>query len=395
LDASDCLNWKGFALKRFAKFAALATLSTLLLALLALPAPLSAQQAEQQPASPPATAAAQSATPQAAQQSAPQVSAAQQATSPQAAQNQSGIISGTIQDPTGAPIAGAKVSVARADALPKIEVLTDEAGGFYLVNVPPGPFQLTISANGFQSQTIAGTLQAGDVQQVPKVALSVATVVTELRVSPPTFEIAEEEIKEQEKQRVLGVVPNFYVTYDPTAAPLSPRQKFELAWKSTLDPMTFGLVGAIAGFQQATNEFNGYGQGAQGFGKRYGATYADVAVGTMIGSYMLPSLLKQDPRYFYKGTGTKRSRLLYAMANAVICKGDNGHWQPNYSAILGSLAAGGISNLYYPEQNRDGLELTFENALIGIGENAGANILQEFVIRKLTPRANQEASTSP
>src|SRR4029077_10061335 len=171
--------------------------------------------------------------------------------------------------------------------------------------------QLMISANGFQSQTIAGTLQAGDGQQGPKVVLAVATVVAELRVSPPTFEIAEEEIKEQEKQRVLGVVPNFYVTYDPTAAPLSSRQKFELAWRSTLDPVTFGLVGAIAGFQQAFNEFNGYGQGAQGFGKRYGATYADVAVGTMIGSYMLPSLLKQDPRYFSKGTGTKRSRLLY------------------------------------------------------------------------------------
>jgi hypothetical protein len=94
--------------------------------------------------------------------------------------------------------------------------------------------------------------------------------------------------------------------------------------------------------------------------------------------------LKQDPRYFYKGTGTKRSRLMYAIANSVICKGDNGRWEANYSSILGSLAAGGISNLYYPEADR-GAGLTFENTLIGIGTTAAANILQEFVIKKLTP----------
>jgi len=375
-------------LKRLAKLAALPPLSFLLLASLALSPSVSAQG---QPAAAPTPATAEQSTPSATQQ--PPASPAQsQDGSLPAGQNQSGIISGTIQDPTGTPVVGARVSITRGEPASKIEVPSAEDGGFYLVNVPPGPFLLNVSASGFQSHTFAGTLQAGEVQQIPKIVLSVATVVTEIRVSPPTFEIAEAEIKQEEKQRVLGVVPNFYVTYDPTAAPLSPRQKFELAWKSTVDPVTFGLVGAIAGFQQAANEFNGYGQGAQGYAKRYGANYADAAIGTMIGSYMLPSLLKQDPRYFYKGTGTKRSRLLYAMANAVICKGDNGRWQPNYSSILGSLAAGGISNLYYPEQNRDGLELTFENALIGIAESAGANILQEFVIRKLTPKANSETA---
>ena len=100
--------------------------------------------------------------------------------------------------------------------------------------------------------------------------------------------------------------------------------------------------------------------------------------------------MKQDPRYFYKGTGSKRSRILYALANSVICKGDNGRWQANYSGIIGSLAAGGISNLYYPAENRDSAELTFENALIGIGESAAVNLLQEFVIRRLTPAAKHE-----
>ena len=121
--------------------------------------------------------------------------------------------------------------------------------------------------------------------------------------------------------------------------------------------------------------------------KRYGAVFASSVTGTFIGSAILPSLLKQDPRYFYKGTGSTRSRILYALANSVICKGDDGRWEPNYSSILGSLAAGGISNLYYPAKNRDGLELTFENTLINIGATAASNLLQEFVIRKLTPKA--------
>jgi hypothetical protein len=152
----------------------------------------------------------------------------------------------------------------------------------------------------------------------------------------------------------------------------------------TIDPVTIILTAATAGIEQARNDFSGYGQGAQGYGKRFGAAYADAAIGTFIGSAILPSLLKQDPRYFYKGTGSKRSRILYAIANSVVCKGDNKRWQPNYSNIFGSLAAGGISNLYYPAKDR-GVGLTFEDAFIGFGVDAVANLAQEFVIRRLTP----------
>jgi hypothetical protein len=154
------------------------------------------------------------------------------------------------------------------------------------------------------------------------------------------------------------------------------------------------LTGAIAGLQLAHNDFSGYGQGTQGYAKRYGAAYADSATGTLIGSAILPSLLKQDPRYFYKGSGSKRSRVLYALANSVICKGDNGHWQANYSSILGTLAASGISNLYYPANDR-GAGLTFENTLIAIGATAATNILQEFVIRKLTPNVPNPDPSKP
>jgi hypothetical protein len=151
-----------------------------------------------------------------------------------------------------------------------------------------------------------------------------------------------------------------------------------------VDPVSFGLIGVIAGIQQAQSAFSRYGQGAEGYGKRYGTSYANFVSGTFIGSAILPSLLKQDPRYFYKGSGSKRSRILYALANSVICKGDNGNWQPNYSSILGNLAAGATSNLYYPAKHRDGVGLTFEGGAIGIGATTGANLIQEFFIRKLT-----------
>ena len=167
----------------------------------------------------------------------------------------------------------------------------------------------------------------------------------------------------------------------PDAVPLNAKQKFGLAWRTVIDPFTFGLNAAFAGAEQADNQFNGYGQGAQGYGKRFGAGYADIVSATFIGSAILPSILKQDPRYFYKGTGSKRSRLLYALANSVICRGDNRHWQPNYSYIAGSLAAGGIANLYYPKNDRNRVGFIFEATGIGIGETAVLDVLQEFFIQ--------------
>ena len=285
------------------------------------------------------------------------------------------------------------MTLTRADQFLNQQVLSDDDGRFSFSDVPPGPFRLTITSSGFVTQTFAANLRPGETFPVPQIVLVIAPTSTEILVVPSqTEEVAEAQIKEQEKQRALGFIPNFYVSYIPNAAPLTPKQKFELAAKTIVDPVTFGLTAAVTGVEQANDSFNGYGQGAQGFAKRYGAAYADTATSTLIGSAILPSLLKQDPRYFYKGTGTKRSRFLYAVANSVICKGDNGKWQANYSSILGSLAAAGISNLYYPADDR-GAGLTFKNTLIGVGVTAAANVLQEFVIKKLTPSANHPPVT--
>jgi hypothetical protein len=324
-----------------------------------------------------------------------QPDAGEASASVQSAPQVSGSVSGTVVDGTGAAVAGARVRLTREDQSTSQEALTDGNGQFSFANVTPGPFQLAITAASFATQTLSGTLRSGEASVVRQIALAVATALTEVQVVVSPAEVAEEQVKEQEKQRVLGVIPNFYVSYVPNAVPLTPKQKFGLAWKTTIDPVTFALIGVIAGVQQAQNDFSGYGQGAEGYAKRYGASYADFVSGTFIGGAILPSLLKQDPRYFYKGSGSVRSRALYAMANSVICKGDNGRWQANYSNIFGSLAAGGISNLYYPASDRNGAALTFENGLIGIGATAAANLLQEFLIRKLTPSVAKQAPAKP
>jgi hypothetical protein len=306
-----------------------------------------------------------------------------------------GSINGTVVDPSGASVARARVVLTREDRSVSQEELSGDDGQFSFGNISPGPFQLTIAAEGFAVQALSGTLHGGEIYNSPRIVLTLATEKTEMRVVVPRIEVAEGQIKEEEKQRVLGFIPNFYVSYVPNAAPLTSKQKFALAWRTTLDPVTFVLTGAIAGIQQARDDFSGYGQGAQGYGKRYGATYADSVTTTFIGSAILPSILKQDPRYFFKGSGSARSRILYAIANSVICKGDNGRWQANYSNFLGSLASGGISNLYYPAQDRNGVGLTFENAAIEIGATAAANLLQEFVIRKLTPNIRNHDPAKP
>ena len=285
--------------------------------------------------------------------------------------------------------------LSRENQSPAQDVVSDEDGQFFLFNVAPGPYQLTISHDGFAAQTYSATLQPAENSTVPAIVLVIASASAEVHVSLTLYEEAEAEIKDEEKQRVLGVLPNFYVTYDPSAVPLKPKQKFELAWKSTVDPVNFGVVGAAAGLEQAANSFGAYGQGAQGYAKRYGAAYADSVTNIFIGSAILPSLLKQDPRYFYKGTGSVRSRILYALANSVMCKGDNGHWQANYSAIVGGLASGALSNLYYPPADREGGELTIQNALIGTASTAVTNLLQEFVIRRLTPHAPAYTPAKP
>jgi len=317
------------------------------------------------------------------------VPAAPESSPPAGAQPQQesyGTVTGRAVDQNGKGIAGIDVQIRSDQKSATQEMQSGEDGRFHFDRVPPGAFHLTTTAEGFVTQTISNTLRPGEDYVAPPIVMSLAAVVTVVRVSPSTEEIAQEEFKDLKQQRVLGIVPNFYVSYADEAAPLTPKRKFELALKATTDPVTTLAVSAIAGVDQATNRFSDYGQGAQGYAKRYGASYANLASGLWIGGAVLPSILKQDPRYFYKGTGSKRSRFLYAVSRPFICKGDNQRWQPNYSSVLGDLAAGGISNLYIPERDRHGARLTFENAGIALGTTAAINVLQEFVLHRFTSK---------
>ena len=312
---------------------------------------------------------------------------------PQEQQTAPGNISGSVVGQDGKALAGVSVKLAKEGQPTNEEALTNEDGQFAFRDVTPGSFQLTITSEGFSTQTSKGMLHSGENVALPQISLLLATTVTKVHVELSPIEIAQEQMNDEMKQRVLGVIPNFYVTYVPNAAPLTTKQKYYLSWKLGIDPAYILTAAGVAGVQQARNEFSGYGQGAQGYAKRFGATFADFTMSNLLGNAVFPALFKQDPRYFYKGTGTTKSRALYALANAVICKGDNGHWQANYSGILGSLVAGGISNAYYPASDR-GAALTFENTAIGIGGSAIINLLKEFVLTKITTNVPQRPNTT-
>jgi hypothetical protein len=303
---------------------------------------------------------------------------------PQDAQRQAGSVTGKVVDQSGANIVGAVVKLTHEGESAEREATTDEDGRFVFTSVAPGAFQLKISSPGLASQELSDTVLSGEHHVTPLIMMIIPTQVTEVHVGLPPEELATVQVKEQEKQRVLGFVPNFYVSYVPDAVRLSPKYKFELAWKSATDPITLAGVGVLAGIDQAGDRWHDYGQGAQGYGKRYGATYANVFAATFIGGAVMPSILKQDPRYFYKGTGSKRSRILYAVASSVMCKGDNGHWQPNYSNVIGSFAGAGLQAAYLPAKDRQGAGFLVSSALIRIGETSLAGVLQEFVFSKLS-----------
>jgi hypothetical protein len=295
-----------------------------------------------------------------------------------------GSITGTVTDTDGAEVAGAHVTLQRNDTGSELTLTADATGSFSFAAVEPGTIKLTISSEGFATHVEDGVvLHSGEIYELPPVALK-AAASTEVEVVFSRQDLAEEQLHAEEKQRVFGVIPNFYVSYDKDAVPLTTSQKFRLALRMSLDPVAFASSAVSAGFEQSVNEFSGYGQGVQGYAKRFGASYGDGFTSTLIGGAILPSILHQDPRYLYKGVGSIRSRALYAIASVVICKGDNGHWQPNYSNVFGNLAAAGISNIYYPSTDRNGARLTIGNSLLDTASGAIGALFEEFLIRKIS-----------
>jgi hypothetical protein len=295
-------------------------------------------------------------------------------------------IIGTVTDVNGDTVGNAAVVLKRPDSHDGQTVVTSQNGFFEFQGVTPDlPYQIAISANDFEpwiSPLI--TLNPGQFKILPPIQLRIATQRTEVNVGYDPVEVATEQFKAEEKQRVFGIIPNFYVNYDQNAEPLTAKMKFQLALKVSADPVTAAGVLFVASARQAANSPH-YGQGWGAYGERVGAITADGFSDIMIGGAILPSLLHQDPRYFYQGTGTTGSRIRHAMLSPFVARYDNGKWGPNYSSLGGDLASSGLANLYYPKSNR-GAGLVFGNFAIGTAERIGASLAQEFIIGKFTRR---------
>jgi Carboxypeptidase regulatory-like domain len=310
-----------------------------------------------------------------------------------ATQAAAGTITGTVMDTNRDVLQGAPLRVVgkSGSALRSIESGID--GQFTLSGLPPDTYRVIVSAPDMREFTSSEiSLSAGEFKILPPIILSVATVATSVTVVDKE-ELAEQQVQIAVHQRIGGVIPNFYSSYDWNAPPMQAKQKFKLSFRSLIDPVSLLSVAGIAGAEQYRNIFPAYGSGIEGYGKRYGAALANHASSALLSRAVFPSIFHQDPRYFYKGTGSVRSRMLYAISAAFMTRGDNGRWEPNYSHLMGSFSAAAISNLYYPRSDR-GASLVMLNGLASTGGDIIANIIREFVLKGITSDIPTDAQRS-
>jgi hypothetical protein len=261
--------------------------------------------------------------------------------------------------------------------------------------VPQVPTEVADDASGYSSSNL-DQAQTSPTQTAPT-SRPASPAQTDTTQKPLTDEqkkqAAEEELQRELHQRMGVVVPNFNAVLDGSSLPLTPGQKMRAAFRSAVDPYQFGLALFTSAVGQAENSHStynpipgtnpvqykeeGYKQGWGGYGKRFGAGFTDQFDGTILGNGLFPALLHQDARYFRMGTGSFNKRFWYSVSTTVRCKGDNGKWQPNVSNLLGNLAAGGISNLYYPAADR-GFGLTIEQGFLVTAEGTFGALLIEF-----------------
>jgi len=292
-------------------------------------------------------------------------------------------VEGTVLDASGATISGANVRLSHGDGSQPHTMMSEANGEFSFAKLPAGSYLVTVNAKGFapfSSPVFAvAVLQA---YEVPDVSLSVASASIEVVVRPTEL-IAAEQIRAEEKQRLLGVIPNFYTSYIYDAAPLTAKQKFSLAVRGTFDPVAMLGVSITAGIEQATNAYAGYGQGAAGYSKRFAARFIDGRSSDLLTHAVFPALLHQDPRYYYQGSGSVKSRVAHAVTSAFLTRSDTGRTVFNSSYFLGDLSAGALSNLYYPKANR-GANLVFTNTAVGLAGRIGTNLIREFLSKRLS-----------
>ena len=229
-----------------------------------------------------------------------------------AAGTKTGTILGTVVDTTDDPIPAAHV-ILQGPAGDRLTAVTKDDGGFAFDQAAAGvAYQIIVTAEGFADWNSSITVEPGENKTLPEIKLRILAVQRAVTVSYSSKEVATQQLKAEEQQRMLRFIPNMYVVYEPHPEPLTTKMKFHMAYKDLSSPVFFARVAAWAAVQQANNTPH-YGQGAEGYGKRLGAGFADATTENLFGNAILPSLLHQDPRYFYQGTGTNWSRARHAM----------------------------------------------------------------------------------
>ena len=180
-----------------------------------------------------------------------------------------------------------------------------------------------------------------------------------------------------EDKRILGIFTNHRTAEESAAlSPLTPRGKLTIAWQDTTDRAIFVQAAFLAGIGQWTNDNPSFGQGMEGYAKRYAASYADFAIQNFMTEGLFPTVLHQDPRYFRRRTGTGRSRLGYAVSRLFITRTDSGKHQFNYSEVVGGAAALAISNAYHPDGRN--VSANVQRYLVQLSFDAASNVLKEF-----------------
>ena len=307
--------------------------------------------------------------------------AAQQASAP--ASQLTGSLRGEVHYADGSPVSAADITLTPASG-PAVRVTTGPDGIYAFANIPAGPFTLTAAANALQPDTLTGAIPPAAEFQPEPLTLRLATTVISINAISAE-QAAELEVQSEEHQRVLGAIPNFLVSYDTSPVPLSSSQKYRLTLRTLLDPATFAAPLFVATGGEITRSYPGFGHGAPGYARRYAAAYGDTATNVLLTDAILPSLLHQDPRYFYKGTGSTASRIGWILKQAVAQRGDNGRWQPAFSNTLGDMGSALISTTYYPARTTGWATLTTENFGLAILSQGIGNLLQEFVFGRFTP----------
>ncbi len=205
----------------------------------------------------------------------------------------------------------------------------------------------------------------------------------------------------KEDKRAYGVLPNYRTAEAAVPyAPITAHQTIMIGVKDSFDGAAYPLAAFFTGISQLTNSNPSFGQGVKGFAHRYSTSFADQVIGNMLTESFLPLAFHEDPRFFRKGSGSKKGRLLYAASRVLICRNDNGKNTFNASEIVGNGIVGSVGNLYYPDSR--GFRDTMQRMWTQIGTDSISNVLKEFwpdvknyYVRRHREKVERQQKTAP